>query len=170
MDAADFQTLFEYNAWANRRTLDACAALKQDQFMQDMKSSFGSVRDTLAHIYGAEFVWLERWNSRVPAGLPAAADFPDLASVSERLAAMDQSLVEFASRLEPDDPSRVIHFKLLNGTATSGPLGPMMQHVANHSTYHRGQVTTMLRQLGAKGVGTDLIAYHRELAAAKPTA
>ena len=50
----------------------------------------------------------------------------------------------------------------------SGPLGPMLQHLANHSTYHRGQIATLLRQLGTKSISTDLIAYHRELAAGAP--
>jgi uncharacterized damage-inducible protein DinB len=165
MDAADLRVLFEYNAWANRRTLESCAALTPEQFLQDMKSSFASVRDTLAHIYGAQFVWLERWNRRVPEALPAAADFPNYESIRARLTEIDQSLIGYVSSLRNDDLSKSIDFKLLNGTPMSGALAPMLQHVANHGTYHRGQIATMLRQLGAKGVSTDLIAYHRELAA-----
>jgi uncharacterized damage-inducible protein DinB len=46
----------------------------------------------------------------------------------------------------------------------SNLLAPILQHVVNHSTYHRGQIATMLRQLGTKAIPTDLIAYHRELA------
>jgi len=165
MDAADFRALYDYNAWANRRTLEACIALTPEQFLQDMKSSFPSVRDTLAHIYGAELIWLERWNSRAPTGLPAPADFPTFESIQGKLTEMDRLLVDFVSRLTPEILSRDLHYKLMNGTAQSGRLGPMLQHLANHSTYHRGQVTTMLRQLGLKAVSTDLIYYHRELAA-----
>ena len=165
MDVADFRALYDYNAWANRRTLDACAVLTRDQFLRDMKSSFASVRDTLAHIYGAEFVWLERWNLRVPAKLPSAADFPDFESIRERLIEMDRSLVDFVASLNSEALSRNLNYALLSGKAQSGPLAPMLLHLANHSTYHRGQVTTLLRQLGAKAASTDLIAYHRELAA-----
>ena len=86
MDTNDFRLLYDFNAWANRHTLDACAALDAEQFLRDLGSSFGSVRDTLAHIYGAEWIWLERWLGRVPtAGLPSAADFPDFDSVRKRL-------------------------------------------------------------------------------------
>ena len=63
--------LFAYDAWANRRSLGACAALTPEQFTQDLGSSFPSVRDTLAHIVGAQLVWLERFHGRVPGG-PAA--------------------------------------------------------------------------------------------------
>jgi uncharacterized damage-inducible protein DinB len=166
MDAADFRVLFDYNAWANRRVLDACAPLTPDQFLQDMKSSFPSVRDTLAHLYGAEFVWLERWNSRAPAKLPAAADFPDFESVRAALTKLDRDLITFVGGLSPETLARNLDYKLMNGTPQSGPLAPMLQHVANHGSYHRGQVTTLLRQLGAKAASTDLILYHRELAAA----
>lgn len=165
MDVADCRVLYEYNAWANGRILEACAALTPEQFLRDMKSSFASVRDTLAHLYGAEFIWLERWNSRTPTAFPAAADFPALEPLQEKLPAMDRALIEFVSGLTSEELARTLHYKLLNGTAGAGPLAPMLQHLANHSTYHRGQITTLLRQLGAKAVSTDLIAYHRELAA-----
>jgi uncharacterized damage-inducible protein DinB len=165
MDASDFRVLFEYNAWADRRVLDACSALTPEQFLRDMKSSFASVRDTLAHIYGAEFLWLERWNNRVPHSLPKPSDFDDLESWRNRLIEMDRALVAFVSALSAADLSRTLAYKQLNGTAHSGPLAPMLQHVANHSTYHRGQIVTLLRQLGAKAISTDLIAYQRELAA-----
>ena len=60
------RTLFAYDAWANRRSLEACATLTPEQFTRDLGSSFPSVRDTLAHLVGAQFVWLERFHGRVP--------------------------------------------------------------------------------------------------------
>jgi uncharacterized damage-inducible protein DinB len=123
------------------------------------------VSDTLAHIYGAEFVWFERWNSRTPTALPTPSDFADSESIRKQLTEMDDSLIDFVSRLTPDTLSRNLEYKLMNGSTQSGPLAPMLQHLANHGSYHRGQITTLLRQLGAKVASTDLIAYHRELAA-----
>ncbi len=165
MNLEDFRTLYDYNSWANHRTLEASAALAPEQFTRDLGSSFGSVRDTLAHIYGAEWVWLERWHGRTPAGLPSAADFPDIEAVRRRFAEIDRNLVDYVASLTLDDLQRVITFKTRAGVPYSQPLAPCLQHVANHSTYHRGQVTTLLRQLGAKAVATDLIAFYRERAA-----
>lgn len=165
MDAADFRMLYEYNAWANRRTLEACSALTPEQFVQDLKSSFVSVRDTLAHIYGAEWVWLERWHGRIPSGLPSAADFPDLETVRRRFAEMDRNLVDYAASLTSDDLQRVISYKSMAGSPSAQPLWQMLQHLANHGTYHRGQIAAMLRQLGAKASSTDLIGFYRERAA-----
>jgi uncharacterized damage-inducible protein DinB len=156
--------LFEYNQWANRRTLGACEGLTLEQFTRGLNSSFSSVRDTLAHIYGAEWIWLERFAGRSPMSLPAASDFPDWATVRTRVEEIDAALLEYVTGLGAADLDRVVEFSRA-GKPTSGPLWSMLQHVANHSTYHRGQITTMLRQLGAKAVSTDLIGFYRERAA-----
>ncbi len=165
MNIEDFRLLYDFNAWANQRTLDACAALTHEQFTRDLGSSFRSVRDTLAHIYGAQWVWLERWHGRIPPSLPSPADFPDFETAKRRFAEIDRNLVDYAASLNADDLQRVLDFKTLAGTPNAQPLWQMLQHVANHSTYHRGQVTTLLRQMGAKAAGTDLITFYRERAA-----
>ncbi len=166
MNTGDFRLLYEFNAWANQRTLDSCAALTPEQFTRDLGSSFRSVRDTLAHIYGAEWIWHERWHGRTPAGgLPSAADFPDLDSLRARLAEIDRTLQDYVTLLTDGDVQRVIEFKTMAGTQISQPLWQCLQHLANHGSYHRGQVATLLRQLGAKPTSTDLIGFYRERAA-----
>ncbi|MGB6546599.1 MAG: DinB family protein [Candidatus Acidiferrales bacterium] len=157
--------LFKYNQWANRRTLGACEGLTSEQFTRALNSSFSSVRDTLAHIYGAEWIWLERFEGRSPMGLPPGTDFPDWAAVRAHMEEIDGALLKYVVKLRAGDLDRVLEFSTFAGKRTSGPLWSLLQHVANHSTYHRGQVTTLLRQLGAKTVGTDLSGFYRELAA-----
>jgi uncharacterized damage-inducible protein DinB len=165
MNTEDFRLLYDFNAWANQRTLDACAALTPEQFARDLSSSFKSVRDTLAHVYGAQWIWLERWHGRTPTAFPVSADFPDLESTRRRFAEVDSNLVDFAASLNAGDIQRVVEFKTMAGQPFAQPLWQMLQHVANHSTYHRGQIATMLRQLGTKATSTDLIAFYRERAA-----
>jgi uncharacterized damage-inducible protein DinB len=165
MNTDDFRLLYDFNAWANQRTVDACAALTPEQFARDLGSSFKSVRDTLAHVYGAQWIWLERWHGRTPTAFPVPADFPDLESTRRRFAEVDSNLVDFAASLNAGDIQRLVEFKTMAGQAFAQPLWQMLQHVANHSTYHRGQIATMLRQLGTKATSTDLIAFYRERAA-----
>jgi uncharacterized damage-inducible protein DinB len=167
MDLADFRTLYDYNSWANRRILEACAPLTAEQFTRENGSSFPSVRDTLAHICGAEWIWLERWHGRVPTGgIPAASDYPDYETLKRRWTEIESDLLGYIASLMPADLSRVVQFKTLAGVPFSQQLAPCLQHLANHGTYHRGQITTMLRQLGAKPVATDLIFFYRERATA----
>ncbi|MGH9740186.1 MAG: DinB family protein [Candidatus Acidiferrales bacterium] len=165
MNLEDVRLLYHFNAWANNRTLDACAALAPEQLTRDLGSSFKSVRDTMAHIYGAQWVWLERWHGRVPTGLPSAADFPDLETLRRRFAEIDRNLVDYVASLTGDDLQRAVSYKTTAGSPQAQPLWQMLQHVANHGTYHRGQIATMLRQLGTKASSTDLIGFYRERAA-----
>ena len=168
MNVADFQLLYDYSAWANLRTLDSCAPLSTEEFTRDLKSSFNSLRDTLAHIVSAEWIWLERWHGRAPTAFPNAADYPDLESVRRRFAEIDRNLVDYAASLNGDDLHRIVSFKRVTGEAFALPLSQTLHQLANHGTYHRGQIATMLRQLGAKPASTDLLLFYRDHPAAPP--
>jgi len=119
------------------------------------------VRDTLAHIMFAEWLWLERWLGRSPSG-PPPGEFPDLASLRSRWQKPETDLRSFIGRLSTPDLERVVEYKNTKGHAFSNPMWQMLQHLVNHGTYHRGQITTMLRQLGATPLATDMIAFYRE--------
>jgi len=161
--------LFEYNLWADRRTLDACAALTNEQFTRDLGSSFGSVRDTLAHLYGAEWLWNERFHGRRPSGLPPASALGDLAAVRAKLEEMDRYYVDFVSSLGSLELDRIIRYTNLAGESCADPLWQALHQLSNHATYHRGQIVTLLRQLGTKGVSTDLIRFYHERTVGAPT-
>ena len=162
MSPSEIRLLFDYNTWANRRALGAAERLASEQFTRPMGSSFSCVRDTLAHIYGAEWVWLERFQGRSPSGLPSATDFPDVTSLRERWLAHDQRLHHFVDGLSQEDLDREMEYQTLRFGVYSNPLWQSMQHLVNHGTYHRGQVTTLLRQLGAQPILTDLMHFYRE--------
>jgi len=164
MNVEDFRLLYDYNSWANHRTLDACGALNEEQFTRNLGSSFRSVRDTLAHICGAEWLWLERWHGRSHNALPPAAEFPNVASLRRRWDEVERNLLDYIASLTPEDVQRTIQHKTTQGMPQAAPLWQMLQHLVNHGSYHRGQVATMLRQLGAKPLSTDLILFYRERA------
>ena len=158
--------LFQYNAWADRRLLDACGALTNEQFTRNLGSSFSSVRDTVTHLYGAEWVWNERFQGHSPTALLSSAPFPDLASIRAKLEEMDQYYIDYVSKLTQADLDRIIRYKSFAGDEFSNPLWQSLHQLTNHASYHRGQIVTLLRQLGVKPVSTDLIMYYREQAAA----
>src|ERR1700691_2105235 len=126
MNVEDFRRLYDYNSWANRRTLDACALLSEEQFTRDLRSSFRSVRDTLAHIMLVEWLWLERWQGRSPDKFPPATDFPTLESVRRRWTEIERHLIEYVASLKPEDLERIISHKTTAG-APEPP--PPCQHV-----------------------------------------
>ena len=162
MSPEDIKLLYEFNSWANHRSMAAAEKLTNEQFVKTLGSSFSSVRDTLAHIYGAEWVWLERFQGRSPSGLPNVKDFGDLATLHARWLEHEDRLLSFVRGLTQSDLDREMEYKTLKFGVYRNPLWQSMQHVVNHGTYHRGQITTMLRQLGAAPILTDLMHFYRE--------
>jgi len=126
-----------------------------------MGNSFSSVRDTLAHLVAAEWVWLERWKGHSPTKEEAKAfaseTFPTLAVVEQRWRENERGVRDFLARLTPEALVQPLHYTNIAGERWSYPLWQTLLHVANHQTYHRGQVTTLLRQLGEQTVALDFL-------------
>jgi len=163
MNLSDLRTLLDYHYWARDRVLNAAAALPSEQFTRDLGSSFKSIRDTLAHLYAAENAWYLRWNGHSPTALLPADQFPDVESLRAAWIELESKVRAFIDDQGEESVTRVIDYKLLSGQPGSSPLWQMLQHVVNHASYHRGQVTTMIRQLGGTPAKSlDMIAFHRE--------
>lgn len=167
MSPEEIRTLYDYNAWANHRALSGAEKLSIEQFTKSMGSSFSSVRDTLAHICGAEWIWLERFEGRSPSALPNSGQFPDVGSLRLHWGEQEQRLLNFVRSLTKADLDRELEYKTLKFGVYRNPLWQSMLHVVNHGTYHRGQVTTLLRQLGAEPLLMDLMHFYRERSLAK---
>jgi uncharacterized damage-inducible protein DinB len=154
--------LFAYNAWANGRVFDAAEALTADQVGATASSSFPSVRGTLGHLVSGEWVWLRRWQGESPSVIPEWADGSSLAELRSRLAAVQAERDGYFASMKDTDLARVVEYRNIAGEAHAEPLAGLVRHVVNHSTYHRGQVATQLRQLGVTPPGTDLVVFLRQ--------
>jgi uncharacterized damage-inducible protein DinB len=163
MNIAESRTLLDYHYWARDRLLDAVEKLAPEQFTRGMGSSFASVRDTLAHIYGAEWIWYMRWMGESPPSLPKADAFTDVPTVRSIWKHHEAKMRALLDSLDETGLLRVIEYRNTEGQTFASVFWHMLQHVVNHATYHRGQITTLLRQLGATPPQSmDLIAYYRE--------
>ncbi|MEK6299453.1 MAG: DinB family protein [Acidobacteriota bacterium] len=159
MNRQDIELLYQYDRWANELVFGCAAKLTEGQFTKDMQSSHHSVRDTLAHIVGAEWIWLKRWLGTSPKSLFDPAEFPDVASLTAKMKEVEQDQIEFIGKLTDEGLAEVIGYTNMKGEQWAYPLGHLMQHLVNHSSYHRGQVTTMLRQLGGEVASVDLLYF-----------
>jgi uncharacterized damage-inducible protein DinB len=165
MTHQDLQTLLDFHYWARDRMFEALEPLPAEAFTRDLENSFRSVRDTVAHIYAAEWVWYSRWQGRAPTALPSADQFPDLATLRRAWVELEQGVRAFLTELGDTGVGTVMSYTLLSGVSSASPFWHMLQHVVNHASYHRGQVTTLLRQLGAAPAKScDLITFYRERA------
>ena len=165
MNKHDIQILYDYNRWANAQTLDASAKLTAEQFTRDLSSSHRSVRDTLTHILAAEWVWLMRWDGVSPKALFDPLDFPDFASLRAKWAEVEREQMDFVGGVTDESLAHVIAYTNTKGEEWKYPLWQMMQHVVNHSSYHRGQAVTLMRQLEAEPAPTDFLIFFDVLAA-----
>jgi uncharacterized damage-inducible protein DinB len=166
MTKDDIQLLYEYDRWANHRAFQAASTLTVDEFTRDLGGTLRSVRDTLVHIVAGEWGWLTIWNepsvtsafvtdlwTRIGVVFDPNA-FPDLAAVQLKWAEVEREQVEFVNRVTNESLASMVPVR-----ETQISLAHLMQHLANHSTYHRGQVALKMRQLAAVPVATDFALF-----------
>ncbi|HTO86327.1 MAG TPA: DinB family protein [Thermoanaerobaculia bacterium] len=149
--------LYEFNRWANGRTLEACDAVSAGELEHKVGGSFSTILGTLAHLIGAEWVWLERWQGRSPRALPEG--FANLGDLKSKLAEIEDGQRGVFGTLTPARMAEPISYVNFKGETWSYPLGDALVHVVNHGTYHRGQVATLLRQLGKTPLATDYLLF-----------
>jgi uncharacterized damage-inducible protein DinB len=108
-------------------------------------------------------VWWERWRGGTPTGLPPVAQFGDVASLRSAWAAVEREVRPFVADLGAEGLARTCTYRAFNGQMATLTCAQMLQHVVNHGSYHRGQVTTLLRQLGVPPAKSmDMVVFHRE--------
>jgi uncharacterized damage-inducible protein DinB len=166
VDVGTLQEMCAYNRWANARVFDAVSSLSADRFVEKLGGSFPSLRDTLTHIVWAERVWLCRWTGS-PAPAALEGDFPRPDALRARWQEIAAEQRGFVDSLRADRLGSMVKYVNFAGQAWEYPLWRQMVHVVNHSSYHRGQVATMLRQLGERPAATDFLVFHDELDAGR---
>ena len=163
MTQDELQLLVDYHYWARDRMLAALDDLSQEAYARPLGNSFASIRDTAVHIYSAEWIWLERWHGASPATPLDVSDCPDVTALRRAWAALEAKMRAYVNGLNGDRVNERVAYRNLAGVASESSRWTMLQHVVNHATFHRGQVTTMLRQVGMKAPASqDLISYYRE--------
>ena len=159
--ATPLTTHLRFHRWATGQVLEETMELPAPELMKDLKSSFPSVYDTVVHLYQSDSIWLARLEEG-PTGTRADYEAPgclyDLRSAW--MSVLDR-MIAFAGGLEESGWERKISYKTLAGVPYTAPIWQMILHIVNHGTHHRGQVTGMLRQLGAAPRNLDLLAYYR---------
>ena len=162
MTLNELNTWLDYHYWARDIMLEAVAPLSPEQFTAPVSSSFTSLRDTVAHIYAADVAWYSRWTGPSPYKMIAYDQFPDVTSLRTAWTALEVDVRRFVSDLGESGVTRSVEYTTLSGAPTASVFWQMLVHVVNHGSYHRGQVTTLLRQLGAPPPKpTDMIAFFR---------
>ena len=181
MNLADIQNLYAYNRWANLRMFDTLGKLNEGQFTAPRQSSFPSIQVSVFHIFAAEWIWLKRWTGTSPVatqpvkgvsfeawktlragGIPPPLNLASVAELRSFCDSLEVDRQQFVRGLSEDTLHAPLRYSGMDGQEFSMPLVQLMQHVVNHGTYHRGQVTTLLREAGAETIALDMVYFFRE--------
>ena len=152
--------LYDYHRWANRRLFDVANALG-DAVTRDMGKhwSVPSLKAMFAHLYGADSVWLARWKGVAPLRMSGDADFASMADLRARWDLLEAEQRAFVEGLGEADLARPVSYQNLSGQPFQVPLGPLLQHVANHATHHRSEVATMITLISGSPPDTGINTY-----------
>ena len=162
MTIAEVQELFGYNAWANRRIFAAARALAAEPYFRDLKSSHGGIHGTLCHIVWAEQLWLKRWTGKPKPAVHQGKDLATLEAAVSRWEEIERERAAFLGGLTERRLEDTVVVQPSTGGEFRHTFREMFRHAVDHSSYHRGQVVTMLRQVGVTPPNTGLFVYYRE--------
>ena len=154
----------EYNVWAYKKLTDFLADKSEDLLAQPIENSFPSIRKTTLHILSAEKSWLARMKADKTGNARVLDDFVSTKAIFDTLNTTSNSFLAFVKSQKPAFFESLMDYNTWDGTVWEMQPKIMVHHCMNHSTYHRGQLVTLARQLGLKeGVpSTDLLYFSRE--------
>jgi len=152
--------LYGYHRWANRRLFDVASGLGAEAASRDMGKhwSFPTLTRMFAHIYGADWLWLQRFKGVSPTRVPG----PEFATLDLLRTAWDAFEPEqrgYVEGLTDADLARVVTYKNTQGVEGKAPLGPLLQHVVNHATHHRSEAATMITLISGSPPDTGIATY-----------
>jgi len=163
-----------YNAWMNDKIYTLAAELTDEERKRDLRAFFRSVHGTLNHLLLGDRAWLTRFTGeterfasydgeRKPIAVRSLAQelYADFEQLWRERRRTDADIAGWVETLDEAALSRTLSYKTSSGVACSHPTWWAISHFFNHQTHHRGQVTTLLKQLGKDPGVTDLIAFMR---------
>jgi len=152
-----------YNLWANRALAEVLNTLPEDQFITEQKSSFRTIKETVMHMYDAETIWYNRLNGVSPTEWPSRGIKCTGSEAVKLLLDASKKLAELTVSISESTAGSKCRFMSLDGKEYEIDIKDILQHCFNHSTFHRGQLVTMLRFCGAEKLpSTDYITYIRK--------
>jgi uncharacterized damage-inducible protein DinB len=166
MTLGEATQLVAFNQWADARIFEAMSQLSAEQFGRDLQSSHGGIQGTLAHIVGVEKGWLRRWQRQAESAALPPSQMHSLVELRAYWESVCADMNQFLATLDDRKLQETLSTTTSAGTFTA-PYWQMIQHVVDHSSYHRGQIVTMLRQLGVTPPSTGVMRFYRDAAPAR---
>ena len=162
MTLQETRLLVAYSAWASNRVFDAVSGMADGDALKDLKSSHKSIHGTLVHMVSAERIWLSRLMGAGEAPILRAEDAPDVKSLRAMWEKVGYDMARFMGGLSDKKLQETLSAPSPKGEVYTHQYGQVIAHIVDHSTYHRGQIITLMRQLGVTPPNTGMIVFFRE--------
>ena len=159
------RSLYAHSAWANQRIFNVTAELSEDQFLEVVGPSYGSLRNTFVHTMSAQWIWLERWQGASPQAMMDREDFPDLTSILTRWEEIENDTRQYLKGLDADQLDKMLSYTTTGGNTGAYALWQLIVQQVNHQTQHRSEAAVMLTNFGQSPGDLDLVVYFSELKA-----
>lgn len=155
---------YAYHKWANDRILSHIEELPKEIYSRQIESVFSSIQEVIQHLYQADGMWLS-----VMSGDDFSASMGVIKQINNEMGdgefahmkqlyrKLNEKFHQFLQSHEDLDKKFTINHPKYGDLDAS--VTDMIDHVVNHGTYHRGNITAMLRQQGHAGVPTDYIFF-----------
>ena len=154
----------EYNAWANTKVAEFLANVDDKVLDAELKSSFPSIRKTILHLWDAEQIWLSRLQGSPKTTWPSESFNGTKEELLAGFVQGSKDIANFAASKDSAYLTSPVTYKNMAGKEFTSSVDEIFSHVVNHGTFHRGQLITMLRELGFTTFESqDLITYLRQL-------
>ena len=154
-----FEKMWRYNDWAWEHVLKSVAQLPESELVKDRGFFWGSLYGTLTHAVGAEMFWMERLKGNDPKRLFGPEDYPNVQAIIEKRKMVQTEWVAYLKELKEDDAFNFAHYTSTEGEERKSVIADIVQHVCNHSTEHRSQMTPVLFELGVPTDQLDFIFF-----------
>lgn len=152
----------QYEHWANERILGAIHELGEEKLYAPVISSFPSVHRTVLHMRDASAIWWQRVNKEETMKAPSDPSLYPMPALAESLLHFNLQWLEWIRMTDEADLTADLSYRTLRGDAYTQPLCQVLIHLSNHGTYHRGQLVTLLRQVGQENIpATDFVLFAR---------
>lgn len=159
MSVDRMRRLFVYNRWAWDRVFPSVEKLPAEAYLLDQGSFWGSIHRVLVHSMSAEWIWLSRIHGSSPVSMMDADDFPNFAAVKARWVPINSEFQTYVGSLIQEDLQRTVTFQNTHGVEGTLILGDLLQHVVNHATEHRSQISPVLWSLGVPTPPLDYMVF-----------
>ena len=163
MSIDELRNLYRYNSWANDAFARVLRELPDETFRREVGGAFPSLQRIFAHLVAAEWVWLERWQGHSPAAFPEWVQSGNASLLADVLRDVESRRAGQFTGLRESDLETALSLRYLSGQPASHVLRDVLVHVVNHSTYHRGQLSLMMRLLDLAPPSTDFIRFPADL-------